>query len=134
RNVTGVQTCALPICFAVWHAGTSDATSYAEPITAPDMAMVSVTVNATAKKVSSREGMTATRETSPYYQAWVDTTVTTLDEMLAACASQDFTRIGQLTETHAHRMHAVINASHPPIRYLAPESWQVFEEVTAMRQ
>lgn len=134
RRGSGSASRSLIDRFAVWHAGTSDATSYAEPITAPDMAMVSVTVNATAKKVSSRDGMTATRETSPYYQAWVDTTVTTLDEMLAACASHDFTGIGQLTETHAHRMHAVINASHPPIRYLAPESWQVFEEVTAMRQ
>ena len=134
RRGSGSASRSLIDRFAVWHAGTSDATSYAEPISAPDMAMVSVTVNATAKKVSSRDGMTATRDTSPYYQAWIDTTVTTLNEMLAACAAEDFTRIGQLTETHAHRMHAVINASHPPIRYLAPESWQIFEEVTAMRQ
>ena len=134
RRGSGSASRSLIDRFAVWHAGTSDATSYAEPISAPDMAMVSVTVNATAKKVSSRDGMTATRDTSPYYQAWIDTTVTTLNEMLAACAAEDFTRIGQLTETHAHRMHAVINASHPPIRYLAPESWQIFEEVAAMRQ
>ena len=134
RRGSGSASRSLIDRFAVWHAGTSDATSYAEPISAPDMAMVSVTVNATEKKVSSRDGMSATRDTSPYYQAWIDTTVTTLDEMLAACAAQDFPRLGQLTETHAHRMHAVINASHPPIRYLAPESWQIFEEVTAMRQ
>src|SRR5699024_12078078 len=96
--------------FAVWHAGTSDETSYAEAISAPDMAMVSVTVNTQAKKVSSRDGMVATRETSPFYQAWIDTTVTTLNEMIAACAAEDFTRIGQITETHAHRMHAVIRS------------------------
>ena len=133
RRGSGSASRSLIDRFAVWHAGNSDATSFAAPIEAPDMAMVSVTVNAQAKKVSSREGMVATRDTSPYYQAWIDTTVTTLDEMIAACADQDFTRIGEITETHAHRMHAVINATNPPIRYLAPVSWQVFDEVSAMR-
>ena len=133
RRGSGSASRSLIDRFAIWHAGDSDETSYAEAIDAPDMAMVSVTVNATAKKVSSRDGMVATRETSPYYQAWIDVTKTTLDEMIAACAAEDFTRIGEITETHAHRMHAVINATHPPIRYLAPVSWQVFDEVTAMR-
>ena len=133
RRGSGSASRSLIDRFAVWHAGTSDATSYAETISAPDMAMVSVTVNATAKKVSSRDGMVATRDTSPYYQAWIDTTEATLDEMIAACGAEDFTRIGELTETHAHRMHAVINATNPPIRYLAPVSWQVFDEVAAMR-
>lgn len=133
RRGSGSASRSLIDRFAIWHAGTSDETSYAEAIEAPEMAMVSVTVNAKAKKVSSRDGMVATRETSPYYRAWIDVTKTTLDEMIAACAAADFTRIGEITETHAHRMHAVINATHPPIRYLAPVSWQVFDEVAAMR-
>lgn len=134
RRGSGSASRSLIDHFAVWHAGTSDETSYAERLSAPEMAMVSVTVNAQQKKVSSREGMIATRETSPFYQAWIDVTHTTLADMIAACAAEDFTTIGEITETHAHRMHAVINATHPPIRYLAPTSWQVFEEVTAMRE
>ena len=133
RRGSGSASRSLIDRFAVWHAGTSDETSFAEAIEAPQMAMVSVTVNAKAKKVSSRQGMVATRDTSPYYQAWIDVTHKTLDEMIAACTADDFTRVGQITETHAHRMHAVIQATEPPIRYLAPVSWQVFDEVTAMR-
>lgn len=134
RRGSGSASRSLIDRFAVWHAGTSDETSFAEAIAAPEMAMVSVTVNAKAKKVSSRDGMVATRETSPYYQAWIDVTHKTLDEMIAACAADDFTRVGEITETHAHRMHAVIQATEPPIRYLAPVSWQVFDEVAAMRE
>ncbi len=134
RRGSGSASRSIIARFAIWHAGTSDETSYAEAIEAPEMAMVSVTVNAAAKKVSSREGMVATRETSPYYQAWIDVTKTTLDQMVLACAAKDFTRVGEITETHAHRMHAVINATHPPIRYLAPVSWQIFDEVAAMRE
>lgn len=133
RRGSGSASRSLIDRFAVWNAGDSDETSYATPIPAPEMAMVSVTVNAQAKKVLSRDGMVATRETSPYYRAWVQTTQTTLDDMIAACAAQDFTRIGEITETHAHRMHAVINATDPPIRYLAPVSWQIFDEVSSMR-
>ncbi|GAA4118049.1 diphosphomevalonate decarboxylase [Enteractinococcus coprophilus] len=133
RRGSGSASRSLIDRFAVWHAGTSDETSFAEAIDAPEMAMVSVTVDAKAKKVSSREGMVATRDTSPYYQAWIDVTHKTLDEMIAACADDDFARVGQITETHAHRMHAVIQATEPPIRYLAPVSWQVFDEVAAMR-
>lgn len=134
RRGSGSACRSLIDHFAIWHAGTCDATSYAEAITAPDMAMVSVTVDAKAKKVSSRDGMVATRDTSPYYQAWIDVTKKTLDDMIAACNANDFTQVGQITETHAHRMHAVINATQPPIRYLAPVSWQVFDEVAAMRE
>src|SRR5690625_4535930 len=57
RRGSGSASRSLIDRFAVWHAGTSDETSYAEAISAPDMAMVSVTVNTQAKKVSSRDGM-----------------------------------------------------------------------------
>lgn len=133
RRGSGSASRSLIDRFAVWHAGDSDATSFAEPIDAPDMAMVSVTVNVKAKKISSRAGMIATRDTSPYYPGWIEITKTTLEAMKVACAAGDFTRIGHITETHAHQMHAVINACDPPIRYLAPVSWQIFDEVAAMR-
>src|SRR5699024_3730460 len=43
RRGSGSASRSLIDRFAVWHAGTSDETSYAEAISAPDMAMVSVT-------------------------------------------------------------------------------------------
>lgn len=119
--------------FAVWHAGNSDETSYAEQISAPEMAMIALTVNAGPKKVSSRAGMRATAATSPYYQAWIQMTQQILQDMLTACAADDFTTVGEITETHAHRMHALINSTHPPIRYLAPTSWEIFERVSQLR-
>lgn len=120
--------------FAVWNAGTDDASSYAEPVAAPEMAMIAVTVATAQKKVSSRAGMRATAETSPYYPEWITTTEQTLEKMKAACATGDFRRIGQLAETHAMRMHAVIQASDPSIRYLAPRSLEIFDAVAQLRE
>lgn len=118
---------------AIWHAGQGDETSFAEPIEAPEMHMVIVIVGDDPKPVSSREAMRRTKLTSPYFDAWVSTTEHTLQEMVAACHAGDFTRIGQITETHAMRMHAVIQACDPPIRYLTPASIAVFDAVATLR-
>src|SRR5699024_10654691 len=69
RRGSGSASRSLIDRFAVWNAAISDETSFAEAITAQDMAMVAVTGNGQAKKVSSRQGMVANRERSPFYQA-----------------------------------------------------------------
>lgn len=119
--------------FAVWHAGT-DESSFAEQIDAPDMAMISVPVATGEKAVSSRQGMVATATTSPFYPAWITSTEEILLEMIAACQAGDFTTIGEIAEVHAMRMHAVIGASRPSIRYLNSASIDVFDEISQMRR
>lgn len=119
---------------AVWHAGHDDSTSFAEPVDAPDMRMVIVTVDTAQKAVSSREAMRRTAATSPFYPAWITSTEQSLADMVDACAAGDFTRVGEITESHALRMHAVLQACEPPIRYLAPASVAVFDAVAALRE
>ncbi|GAA4508651.1 diphosphomevalonate decarboxylase [Brevibacterium yomogidense] len=119
---------------AIWHAGHDDSTSFAEPVDAPDMRMVIVTVDTAQKAVSSREAMRRTAATSPFYPAWITSTEQSLADMVDACAAGDFTRIGEITESHALRMHAVIQACEPPIRYLAPASVAVFDAVASLRE
>lgn len=118
---------------AQWHAGHDDESSFAEPVDAPDMRMIIVTVSTEQKAVSSREAMRRTAATSPFYPAWITSTEDSLTKMVAACAAGDFTRIGEITESHALRMHAVIQACEPPIRYLAPQSVAIFDAVAALR-
>ncbi|WP_019157934.1 diphosphomevalonate decarboxylase [Brevibacterium senegalense] len=118
---------------AQWHAGHDDASSFAEAVDAPDMRMVIVTVSTAQKAVSSREAMRRTAATSPYYPAWISSTEESLAQMVDACAASDFTRIGEITESHALRMHALIQSCEPPIRYLAPQSIAIFDAVQALR-
>lgn len=118
---------------SVWHAGDGDETSFAEPVEAPDMRMVIVTVDERQKAISSREAMRLTALTSPFYEGWVTSTEQSLEAMLEACRDGDFTRIGRITESHALRMHAVIQSADPPVRYLSPTSVAVFDAVAALR-
>lgn len=118
---------------AVWHAGTDDLTSFAEGIEAPPMGMVIATVDGGPKAVSSREAMRLTARTSPFFDAWVSSTEDYLAQMVAACRAGDFHRVGELTESHALRMHGVIASTEPPVRYLRPRSVEVFDAVAGLR-
>ena len=133
RRGSGSASRSLVDGLAVWHAGDDDAGSFAEPVSGPDMRMVIVTVDTAQKAVSSRAAMRRTALTSPFYPAWISSTEESLAAMLEACAEGDFTRVGRITESHALRMHAVIQSCDPPIRYLAPTSVAVFDAVAALR-
>ncbi|WP_258366420.1 diphosphomevalonate decarboxylase [Curtobacterium sp. MCPF17_011] len=132
RRGSGSATRSIPGGVSVWHAG-DDQASFAETVPAPPMAMVVVTIDDGPKEIGSREAMRRTIATSPFYPAWVSSTTVTVDDMLAACAAGNFTRIGQLTESNALRMHATIEGAFPPIRYLNSRSVAVFDAVAAMR-
>lgn len=132
RRGSGSASRSLVPGLAVWHAG-DDASSYAETVTGPDMRMVIVTVDTAQKAVSSRAAMRRSALTSPFFPAWISSTEESLAAMLEACAADDFTRVGRITESHALRMHAVIQACDPPIRYLAPASIAIFDAVAALR-
>ncbi|NLA65586.1 MAG: diphosphomevalonate decarboxylase [Leucobacter sp.] len=133
RRGSGSAARSLVDGVSVWHAGDGDDTSFAEPVDAPEMSMIIVTVDAAQKAVSSREAMRRSALTSPFYPAWVTSTELSLTAMLEACRDLDFSRIGRITETHAMRMHAVIQACDPPIRYLSPTSIAVFDAIAALR-
>lgn len=133
RRGSGSATRSVIPGLAVWHAGHDDESSSAEPIVGPRLAMVVAVVDASRKKMSSREAMRRTVATSPYFDGWVSSTRRMTGEMLDACRRGDVRRIGELAEMNALRMHAVIEASDPPIRYLSAGSVAVLDRVTALR-
>jgi diphosphomevalonate decarboxylase len=134
RRGSGSASRSLVDGVSVWHAGDGDLSSFAEPVDAPEMSMVIVTVDSRQKAVSSRTAMRRTALTSPYYPAWVESTEQSLAAMLEACKDGDFSRIGRITETNAMRMHAAIEASDPPIRYLSPTSVAIFDAIASLRE
>ena len=133
RRGSGSACRSIPDGIAVWHAG-DDASSFAETVPAPDMRMIIVTVNRARKAVSSREAMRLTAATSPFYSGWVTSTEDYLEKMVAACAAGDFTRVGEITESHALRMHGLIQSTVPPIRFLNPTSHAIFDAVAEARE
>ncbi|WP_179395447.1 diphosphomevalonate decarboxylase [Lacticaseibacillus absianus] len=120
---------------AVWHRGTDDASSYAEPLPATTLPlrMVVVMVNAGPKPIGSRDLMANTVATSPYYPAWVTHNEAAATAMIQALAADDMPTIGHLTEQSAMQMHAAIMAADPAFTYFEPETLAVWQTVHRLR-
>ncbi|RMI13902.1 diphosphomevalonate decarboxylase [Cellulomonas triticagri] len=123
----------------VWHGGTDDATSYAEPVPGGeaggplDPAMAVVVLDAGQKSVSSRVAMRRTVETSPFFPGWVESTEQDVRLMLDAVAAGDLAALGALAESNALRMHATMLGARPPVRYWTAHTVAVLDEVQALR-
>ena len=96
--------------------------------------MVFVVINNKSKKVSSRSGMSLTRDTSRFYQYWLDNVEPDLKETKEAIAQKDFKRMGEVIEANGLRMHATNLGAQPPFTYLVPESYDAMRIVHECRE
>lgn len=124
--------------FAEWEKGHDDETSYAHPIDADhwedELSMIFVVINNQSKKVSSRSGMSLTRDTSRFYQYWLDHVDEDIKEAKQAIEAKDFQQLGEVIEANGLRMHATNLGSQPPFTYLVQESYDAMAIVHECRE
>ena len=124
--------------FVYRHAGTDPEgmDSYSEPLpfSWPDLRIGLVTVSEKAKRVSSRDGMKRTVETSPLYKAWPQQVQNDMTKMLKAIKEQDFELLGSTAEENALAMHACMRAATPPLNYFEPETEAIIKKVQSLRK
>ena len=124
---------------AMWHAGTDDESSYAEPVDDPtgmasSLAMVVLVLNDAEKSVSSRDGMAHTVETSPEYWPWVESHRKDLAEAQEAVAAGDLATLGEIAERNAAGMHHTMQTAVPPVDYVTDDSRAALAAVKAARE
>ncbi|HEQ9930777.1 TPA: diphosphomevalonate decarboxylase [Streptococcus pyogenes] len=98
------------------------------------MAMIMLVLNAAKKPISSREGMKLCRDTSTTFDEWVEQSAIDYQHMLTYLKTNNFEKVGQLTEANALAMHATTKTANPPFSYLTKESYQAIEAVKELRQ
>lgn len=124
---------------AMWHAGTDDESSYAEPVPDPTgladrLAMVVLVLESGPKTVSSREGMLRTVQTSPEYRPWVEAHAGHLATALAAVEAGDLGMLGAVAEENAAGMHGTMRAAVPPVEYVTGQSRAALAAVRTARR
>jgi diphosphomevalonate decarboxylase len=87
-----------------------------------------------AKSVASTGGMEASRLTSPYYSAWVDTSSADLDAAEQALGERAFESLGEVMEHSCFKMHACMLATRPPLMYWNGTTLEVIRAVWQLRQ
>lgn len=95
---------------------TVDVNSLLPPSEWPLKVVVAVTTRE-RKTVGSTEAMEASRESSPFYQRWIDDQVADLERARNAIAQRDFAALGDVSEHNCLKMHSVMWSSRPPIVY-----------------
>lgn len=124
--------------FVEWEKGYDDDSSYAVPVDSAgfeeELAMIFIVVNQKQKKISSRDGMKSTVETSSFYPVWLQEAPKDLQAMKQAIHAKDFTKLGQITEANALKMHACTLATVPPFTYWNAESMLAMDAVRNLRE
>jgi len=82
-----------------------------------DLRMLVVRTAEGPKSLGSTAAMEQCRKTSPYYDAWVETSDEDLNEAERALAQRDLLGLGRVMEHSCFKMHAVMAAARPPILY-----------------
>lgn len=107
----------------------------AEPIAGADHWQVRMLVALTSrseKPISSTEGMVHTRNTSPYYAAWLASAPGLYDEIRRGVLSRDLEMVGPAMQQSALMMHASMMAARPAVLYFTPATLATMGAVQAL--
>ncbi len=86
-----------------------------------------------AKRVGSTVGMERSRETSPYYPAWVESHPHDLAAALDCVNHREFEQLAELSEHSCLKMHALAMSSRPAMVYWNAATVAAMQTVSALR-
>jgi len=86
-----------------------------------------------SKSTGSTIGMTASRDTSPFYEAWTRTTIDAFGLGLSAVQNKDFPALAQVAEASCRHMHALMLSTEPSLIYWNAATLHCIEAVERMR-
>lgn len=124
--------------FAQMHRGDQDDghDAYAEPLLGaqawPLGVVIAITETA-SKKIDSTQGMQSSAASSPYYDAWVNSSPDDLSAMRAAIAARDFAKVGELTEFSCLKMHGLMLSAQPGLLYWNAATVALIHRVRELR-
>lgn len=109
----------------------------AEQLLAPDEWPLNVVVAVTSrerKTIGSTDGMELSRQTSPFYDAWLESTARDFDAARSIVARRDFDALASVAEASCLRMHAVMLTTDPPLVYWNAGTIEGIRRIRALRE
>ncbi len=99
-----------------------------------DLRLIVVHTARGAKAVGSTGGMQRSRETSPYFPAWIESSLADLNGAQAALLTRDLPRLGTIMEHSCFKMHACMFATQPPLVYWNGRTLDVIHALWSARE
>ena len=110
---------------------------FAAPLMAEDPWPLDILVLVTEeqpKKMSSTDSMNLTKDTSPFYSAWLDTQEADFQKAKDAIEEKDFWKLAQISEHNCLKMHSTIMTSKPPHVYWNPTTVEILHQVQKIQK
>ena len=98
------------------------------------LAMIVLVLNEEKKIISSRKGMALCMETSTSFDEWIRQSEIDFENMKKYLSEGDFSKVGELTEENALRMHETTKNANPPFTYLTEKSFEAMEYIRKLRK
>nr|UJH41139.1 diphosphomevalonate decarboxylase [Pardosa pseudoannulata] len=124
--------------FVHWRAGSQEdgSDSFAVQIAPknhwPEMRVIILVVNASAKEVASTKGMRNSVLTSSLLQHRISSVVPKrVEEISKAILNRDFQAFSEITMKESNQFHAICLDTYPPIHYLNSTSYRIIQLVHA---
>ena len=86
------------------------------------------------KATSSTTGMERSRNTSPFYPAWVHSTLEDFREAECTVADRDFDALAQISEHSCLKMHALMLSTNPPLVYWNEATLTAMRTIKELRE
>ena len=99
-----------------------------------DLRLVIALCSTQQKKISSTQGMTRSKNTSPYYPTWLATHEEDMQAARQAILDQDFRMLGEVCEASSFKMHALTISSRPPLVYWQPATMAAMHAIWSLRE
>ncbi len=99
-----------------------------------DLAVVVAITTDKVKRIGSTEGMTASRATSPFYNAWLDVTKESICDGIQAVVRKDFHSLARVAESSCRQMHAIMLSTEPALIYWNGATLLCIESILRMRE
>ncbi len=135
RLGSGSACRSIPGGFVEWQAGETDLDSYAFSLFPPDhweLLDLIVILDRAHKATGSAAGM-ALAHTSPLQKQRVTEAPMRLDFCRQALLERDFKSFAAVVELDSNWMHAVMQTSTPPLKYLLPATEDILDSVLGWR-
>ena len=98
------------------------------------LAMIVLVLNKEKKIISSRKGMALCMETSTSFDEWIRQSEIDFENMKKYLSEGNFSKVGELTEENALRMHETTKNANPPFTYLTEKSFEAMEYIRKLRK
>lgn len=86
------------------------------------------------KPIGSTEAMQHTVNTSPFYSLWATQQHQDLINLKAALFERDFVRMGEIAESNALAMHALMLSARPAVLYSSPQTVASIQKIWEYRR